>query len=91
GRNCITVYSDPISTFKERQEKNKCWVKQLRQALQENLFSLYAQPIVPLEVDDKKRYFEILLRLTDKNNGVISPNVFLDIAERNSLITDIDT
>ena len=91
GRDCITVYSDPISTFKERQEKTKCWVKHLRQALQENLFSLYAQPIVPLEVDDKKRYFEILLRLTDKNNGVISPNVFLDIAERNSLITDIDT
>ncbi|KST67553.1 EAL domain-containing response regulator [Mastigocoleus testarum] len=91
GRDCITVYSDPISTFKERQEKTKCWVKHLRQALQENLFSLYAQPIVPLEVDDKKRYFEILLRLTDKSNGVISPNIFLDIAERNSLITDIDT
>lgn len=91
GRDCITVYSDSISTFKKHQEKNKCRVKQIRQALQESLFSLYAQPIVPLEANDKKKYFEILLRLPDKNNGVISPNVFLDIAERNSLITDIDT
>lgn len=52
GRDCITVYSDP--TFKKPQEKKKYWVKHLRQALQENLFSLYAQPIVPLEANDKK-------------------------------------
>ncbi|MCJ8279148.1 MAG: diguanylate cyclase, partial [Rivularia sp. ALOHA_DT_140] len=91
GRDCITVYSEPISTFKKPQEKKKCWIKHLRQALQENLFSLYAHPIVPLEANDNKKYFEILLRLPDENNGVISPNLFLDIAERNSLITDIDT
>lgn len=91
GRDCITVYSDPIFSFKERQEQTICWVKRLRQALKENLFSLYAQPIAPLEVDDQKKYFEILLRLTDEEDEVISPGAFLDVAERNFLMTDIDT
>ena len=91
GRDSIAVYSNPISSLKEEQERTKSWVKRLRQALQENLFSLYAQPIAPLEVNDQKRYFEILLRLKDEDNKVISPNVFLDTAERNFLMTDIDT
>ena len=91
GRDCIAVYTDPISYSKDRQELEIRWVKRLRQALKENLFSLYAQPITPLEIDDQKRYFEILLRLTDGGEGVILPNVFLDIANRNSLMPDIDT
>ena len=91
GRDCIAVYPGPISHSKDRQELEIRWVKRLRQALKENLFSLYAQPITPLEIDDQKRYFEILLRLTDEGDRVITPNVFLDIANRNFLMPDIDT
>ena len=91
GRDCIAVYPSPISQSKDRQELELQWVKRLRQALQDNLFSLYAQPIEPLEIDDPKKYFEILLRLTDEQERVISPNVFLDIAERHCLMSDIDS
>ena len=90
GRDQIAVYPNPISHSKERQELKIRWVKRLRQALTKNLFSLYAQPIKPLGIDDQKQYFEILLRLTDQDDQVITPNVFLDIAHRNFLMPDID-
>lgn len=91
GRDCIAIYPEPISQSKDRQELELRWVQRLRQALKHNLFSLYAQAITPLEISDQKRYFEILLRLTDEDGQAISPNVFLDIANRNFLMPDIDT
>ena len=91
GRNGIAVYQYPISHSKNQQGSEIQWIKRIRQALKENLFSLYAQPIAPLQIDDPKRHFEILLRLTDEDDQVITPNVFLDIAARNCLMPDIDT
>ena len=90
GRDCISVYQYPISHSKSRQDLEIYWIKRIRQALKENLFSLYAQPITSLQRDDQKKHFEILLRLTDKGDRVISPHLFLDIAERNCLMPDID-
>ncbi|MDJ0591344.1 MAG: EAL domain-containing protein [Pleurocapsa sp. MO_226.B13] len=91
GRDCVAVYPEPISHSKDRQELKIRWVKRLRDALDHNLFSLYAQSIIPLKGNDERKSFEILLRLTDKADRVILPGVFLDIAERNFLMTDIDT
>ena len=91
GRDGIAVYPNPISHSKDQQELKIRWVKRLRRALKENLFSLYAQPIAPLGIDDQKKYFEILLRLTDESDRVIAPDVFLDIANSNFLMLDIDT
>ena len=90
GRDCVAVYPESISRSKDRQELKIRWVKRLRQALERNLFSLYAQSITPLKGDPCKSY-EILLRLTDRTGKVILPGVFMDIAERNFLMTDIDT
>ena len=75
GQNCTAVYPESISHAKDRQELETRWIQRLRQALQESLFSLYAQPIKPLEIDDQKRYFEILLRLTDEGNQIILDSV----------------
>ena len=91
GRDCVAVYPESISHSKDRQELKIRWIKRLRQALDRNLFSLYAQQIAPLKGNDDRQSFEILLRLTDRKDRVILPGVFLDIAERNFLMTDIDT
>ena len=90
GRDCISVYQDPISYSRSRQELEIHWIQRIRQALDQNLFSLYAQPITPLQINERTKSFEILLRLTDRDR-VISPHLFLDIAERNCLMPDIDT
>ena len=91
GRDCINVYSEPISHSKDEQEQRINWVKRLRGALENNLFSLYAQPIKALGTNDSGKYYEILLRLTDKEDKVVLPGVFLNIAERNFMMSDIDT
>ncbi len=91
GRDCVAVYPESISRSKDRQELKIRWIKRLRQALNHNLFSLYAQSITPLKGNDSCKSFEILLRLTDRVDQIILPGVFMDIAERNFLMTDIDT
>ncbi|VEP12505.1 Protein-glutamate methylesterase (modular protein) [Hyella patelloides LEGE 07179] len=91
GRDCVAVYSESISRSKDRQELKIRWVKRLREALNNNLFSLYAQSITPLKGDDSRKCFEVLLRLTDRADKVILPGAFIDIAERNFLMIDIDT
>ena len=90
GRDCISVYQDPIASAKSQQNEEIQWIKRIRQALDQNLFSLYAQPITPLRIGERTKSFEILLRLRD-GERVISPYLFLEIAERNSLMPDIDT
>ncbi|MCC0177077.1 EAL domain-containing protein [Waterburya agarophytonicola K14] len=91
GRDCVAVYPESISRSKDRHDLKIRWVKRLRQALHKNLFSLYAQSITSLKGDDSRQCFEVLLRLTDQGDRVILPGVFMDIAERHFLMTDIDT
>ena len=91
GRDCVAVYPESISRSKDRQDLKVRWVKRLRQALDKNLFSLYAQSITSLKGNDSRQSFEVLLRLTDRADQVILPGAFMDIAERNFLMTDIDT
>lgn len=91
GRDCLAVYQQPISQSKCQQNYELQWGKRIRYALKENLFSLYAQPIASLREDKPKQHFEILLRLQDRGDQVISPNIFLDLADRNSLMPSIDT
>jgi len=52
---------------------------------------LYAQPIVALKNKTPlKRHVEILVRLLDKDNNLISPNAFIPAAERYNLMHLVD-
>lgn len=89
GRDCIAVDRHPLVSAENRQNTDLHWDKRIRRALKKNLFSLYAQPITSLK-EDSRQHFEILLRLQDRGQ-VITPNAFFDVAERNSLMSSIDT
>jgi diguanylate cyclase (GGDEF)-like protein len=91
GRDCLAVDRSNIAEVKMQQNQEFHWNKRIRHALAENLFTLYAQPIAALNLDDRKQHFEILLRLTDQGDRVIAPNDFLEVAERNCLMPNIDT
>ena len=93
GRNCVDIYPETISRSKNRQELKIRWVRRLRQALNKNLFSLYAQSITPLKEKphSSRKCFEVLLRLTDMADEVVLPHIFMDIAENSFLMTEIDT
>ena len=62
----------------------------LNNALEQNLFELYAQSISSLSVDDKAPHFEVLLRLRDSENNFLSPVEFIPVGEKHRLMPDID-
>jgi EAL domain-containing protein (putative c-di-GMP-specific phosphodiesterase class I) len=65
------------------------WVGRIQDALRDDRFVVYAQPLVDLSTGDVVRH-ELLLRLVGSDGEVISPNEFLPVAERFGLITAID-
>jgi diguanylate cyclase (GGDEF)-like protein/PAS domain S-box-containing protein len=65
------------------------WLPTLRDALDKEGFQLYSQPISPLR-DGDQAGFEILLRLSDGQGGIIGPGHFLPAAEHYGLMPRID-
>jgi len=88
GRNRFCVYS-PNQENVETSGQRIDWLRLVREALENDGFVLYAQPILNLRTDEIDRY-EILLRLLDRDGGIIPPGAFLDIAEQFGLSGDID-
>jgi diguanylate cyclase (GGDEF)-like protein/PAS domain S-box-containing protein len=90
GRNCINVYQRDSSSSKHLLGQMQ-WVSQINNALQEDRFVLYAQPIANLESDELVvKGIEILLRMKSQQNELIPPGAFLPSAERYDLIERID-
>ena len=89
GRNCIQVYQDNDYEL-VRQRKERQWVVQINQALQENRFCLYYQKVTPIQGQNKPIYYEILLRFLSENGQLFSPAVFLPAGERYGLMPTID-
>jgi diguanylate cyclase (GGDEF)-like protein/PAS domain S-box-containing protein len=65
------------------------WAERIRDALEEERFTLYAQPIVELR-SGAVRQHELLLRMLDEQGEVIPPAAFIAIAERFDLMQEID-
>jgi diguanylate cyclase (GGDEF)-like protein/PAS domain S-box-containing protein len=88
GRNTYAVHVRD-RTARNGLTERQSWLARLRQALDEDRFELYAQPIVPIHSGGIPRY-ELLLRLRDDNGGLLVPGAFLYNAERFDLIGGID-
>jgi EAL domain-containing protein (putative c-di-GMP-specific phosphodiesterase class I) len=65
------------------------WVRRIRDALAEDRFVLYAQPIVDVQSGHTVQH-ELLLRMVDLDGSIIAPGAFLPAAEAYGLIVDID-
>jgi len=66
------------------------WVGRVRDALQEDRFVLYSQPIIPLQRPGPPGAEELLIRMVGSSGNVILPGSFLGVAERFGLIAEID-
>jgi len=86
GKNSFQYFSPSMhktATFQLELEK------ELKMAITNNEFSMYYQP----QVDLTTKYivgFEALIRWSNPKLGSVSPGEFIPIAEKNSLICDID-
>lgn len=90
GRNRIHVYHTEDTELARRHGEMQ-WVTRINQALEENRFRLYAQPIASLDNETENDIcYELLLRMIDENGKVIMPRAFLPAAERYNLVTKLD-
>jgi diguanylate cyclase (GGDEF)-like protein len=81
------IYDDTMEIIKEY-EKNMHWARKLKMAVETNRIIPYYQPIINTTTGAIEK-FECLVRLNDDDGSIISPIVFLDIAKKCRLYTEI--
>lgn len=89
GRNRIHIATPSDSAVKERQDQMQ-WISRLENALVENRFELYVQPIVAIQSSNDISHYEVLLRLHDSEGKMIPPMAFIPAAERYGFMSKID-
>ncbi len=90
GGNRLHVFQEDDEALSLRQGEME-WVTRLNHALEQDRFVLYQQSIVPLLPDHNgEKRFEILLRMLDDDDKIISPMAFIPAAERYNLMAAID-
>jgi EAL domain-containing protein (putative c-di-GMP-specific phosphodiesterase class I) len=90
GRNRFIIYQ-PFAENREQKNSRFSEADRMRQAIEENRFLLYCQPILDLKTNEISQY-ELLLRLSvGEGMEPLSPKSFLYIAERFDIILAIDS
>jgi diguanylate cyclase (GGDEF)-like protein/PAS domain S-box-containing protein len=92
GRDCVHIYEADDDAL-QRKRSDMQWVSRIRQALKEDRFQLFQQPIVPVSKNKNNIacHHEVLLRMLDEKGELIAPGQFLGAAEQFGLMIDIDT
>ncbi len=88
GRNMIHLYNDTDQEVHLKRDE-AYWMPKIRNALANDRFCLMFQPVVNLKTNQIEHY-EALIRMRDENNELISPGVFIPVAERIGMIHEID-
>lgn len=63
---------------------------QVRTAITNDSLMLFAQPIVPLASKDTAPHFEVLIRLQDDDGEMVSPALFIPVAEQFKIMPELD-
>ncbi|MGH8041922.1 MAG: EAL domain-containing response regulator [Rudaea sp.] len=87
GGNRVNVF-DPGAKDKADEEKTRHWLTLIKDALANNGFALFYQPIISLHGAEGE-FYEILLRMNGPK-GEITPNFFMPVAEQHGLLAAID-
>ena len=88
GRNRYALF-DPEANALRNTHKRTHWAKKLRDALDQDRITLFAQAVIRLS-DRRITHHEILLRILDSNGTYIAPGNFLEIAESLGIVQEID-
>ena len=89
GKDRIEAFEEDNTTLVRRSEEVE-WVGRIQEALRDDLFVLYCQPVLPLLDASRAAHFEILIRMRDEKGEILSPINFLPAAERYQLMPMID-
>ena len=90
GRNRVHTYQANDRMLARRDGEMR-WIPRIQQALADDRFRLYYQPIFGFSAGAKHtRHGEILLRMVDEQGRVVLPGAFIPAAERYGLMLAID-
>ncbi|MFT3736756.1 MAG: EAL domain-containing protein [Rhodocyclaceae bacterium] len=91
GRNLVHVYREEDADL-VRRNGEMGWVARIEQALRDDRFQLYLQPIVPNDwkPGERHEHYEVLVRMRDPSGTLIPPNAFIPAAERYGLMPAVD-
>ncbi len=89
GRNATVIDNDSNLQVLER-KNDMHWVNRVQEALREQKFLLFAQPIQVLNGNPEAFHFEILLRMRDEDGSILSPGAFMHAAETYKVMPDLD-
>jgi EAL domain-containing protein (putative c-di-GMP-specific phosphodiesterase class I) len=88
GRNRMHMYEEGGEGKKEM-AMDIGWFQHIKQIIEQDRFRLMYQPIADVMHPDKESY-EVLLRMPGPNGEIVLPSIFLPVAQRFGLMTDID-
>ena len=88
GPNTVIVYKPKEGELTQKEIDAKV-VDDLKDALKNNRFVLYYQPVISLHGDTDERY-EVFVRMLDKEGNIIMPLDFLPAADRTGMSIAID-
>jgi diguanylate cyclase (GGDEF)-like protein/PAS domain S-box-containing protein len=89
GRNRVHVHTEDDARLQQRMGEIQ-WRSVINDALQQDRFLLYVQPITSLASSSSSESYEILLRLEMPDGRIVPPGAFLPAAERYNSATRID-
>jgi diguanylate cyclase (GGDEF)-like protein/PAS domain S-box-containing protein len=89
GRHRVHVWRDSDATMQARHGQTQ-WAARLEQALEDDLFVLFAQRISALSDTAEGVRAEVLLRLAEPDGTLVAPGAFLPAAERFHMASRID-
>jgi len=90
GRNRVRVADIDDKTIMQLRNEMDC-VGQIKQALEEDRFCLYCQPVIPVGRSIKRpEHVEILVRMLGTDGKIIQPGSFIPTSERYGLMTSLD-
>jgi c-di-GMP phosphodiesterase len=75
---------DETMQVKQEYQNNILWSKKLKEAIEENRFCLYYQPVLNAQTQEIMEY-EALIRMVDSHGEIVSPGYFLPAARQSRL------
>jgi diguanylate cyclase (GGDEF)-like protein/PAS domain S-box-containing protein/excisionase family DNA binding protein len=88
GRNRHVIFDQASDNLRSTHRRIH-WAKRLRDAIDDDRITLFAQPVVRLR-DHRPVHHEILVRLRDEDGGLIQPSSFIELAESLGLVQELD-
>ena len=90
GRNRIHVYK-PTDEELAKRHSEMHYVMRINNALKEDAFILFKQPVVSLFDKEKlSMHWEVLVRMKNDQGDMVTPDAFIPAAERYNLMSKID-